>query len=174
LELHVYPALISKAHPLASVRNELNAIYLEGELSGPQFYEGIGAGRDGTTSAIISDILFLSENLRNGVTDQLPTLESRAKPEEAYRLKKKGYVRINLKHVPGSIAEASGIMAKHGLNIEDFLQRRRFRSVVHNEIVMPDIVTIEPVPYGTLEPALAELERSDRVDGKPFFLRFET
>jgi hypothetical protein len=166
--------LISKAHPLASVRNELNAIYLEGELSGPQFYEGRGAGREGTTSAVVSDMVRLAENRRHGVTDQLPTLESRTKPEEASLLTRKGYVRINLKHVPGSIAEASRIMAKHGLNIEDFLQRRRFQSVVHNEIVVPDIVTIEPLPYGILEQALGELEKSDRVDGKPFFLRFET
>lgn len=174
LELHVYPALISKAHPLGSVRNELNAIYFEGELSGPQFYQGKGAGRDGTTSAIVSDLLHIAENLRHGVTDWLPTLGSRVEPEDVYRLKRRGYVRINLKHIPGSIAEASQIMAKHGLNIEDSIQRRRFQSIVNNEVVIPDIVTVEPLSYGTLKQALAELEKSNRVDGKPFFLRFET
>ena len=173
LELHVYPALISKEHPLASVQDELNAIYLEGELSGPQFFQGRGAGRDATTSAVISNILEVADNLRHGVTDRLPDLESRLNPADVYQLKRKGYVRINLKHVPGSIAEASRIMAEHGLNIEDSIQRRRFQSLVNEEVVIPDIVTVEPLSYGTLEQALKELEQSDRVDGKPFFLRFE-
>ena len=173
LELHVYPALISKGHPLASVRDELNAIYLEGELSGPQFFKGKGAGRDATTGAIISDILQVAANIRNGVTDSLPALQSTLKSGNVHQLKRKGYVRINLKHAPGSIAEASEIMAKHGLNIEDSIQRRRFQSIVNGEIVIPDIVTVEPLSYGTLEQALSELEQSDRIDGKPFFLRFE-
>jgi len=174
LELHVYPALISKDHPLASVRNELNAIYLNGELAGPQFYQGRGAGREATTSAVISDILHLADNIRHNVTDPLPALESTFRIKSIFLLERKGYVRINLKHRPGSIAEASRIMAEHGLNIEDSIQRRRFQLRVNEEIVIPDIVTLEPLPYGILEKALKELETSDRVDGKPFFLRFET
>jgi homoserine dehydrogenase len=173
LELNVYPALISKRHPLATVRDELNAIYLEGELSGPQFFQGKGAGRDATTGAIVSNLLRLADNLRSGVTDRLPLLESTVTLEDEYRLSRKGYVRIDLKHVPGSIAEASEIMARHGLNIEDFIQRRRFQSLVNEEVVIPDIVTVEPKSYGTLRQALKELEQSDRVDGKPFFLRFK-
>lgn len=174
LELHVYPALISKAHPLASVRDELNAIYLEGELCGPQFFQGKGAGRDGTTSAIVSDILQVAENIRNGVRETLPALQSELKSEDVYQLKRKGYVRINLKHAPGSIAEASQIMARHGFNIEDSIQRRRFQSIVDEEVVIPDIVTVEPLSYETVEGALKDLEQSDKIDGKPFFLRFET
>ncbi|MGW8179227.1 MAG: homoserine dehydrogenase, partial [bacterium] len=174
LELHVYPALISKGHPLASVRDELNGIYLEGELSGPQFFQGRGAGRYATTSAIVSDILQIAENIRQGVTETLPALEATQERGDIYGLKRRGYVRINLKHSPGSIAEASQIMARHGLNIEDSIQRRRLQSLVNDEVVIPDIVTIEPLSYGTLEKALNELEQSNRIDGKPFFLRFES
>jgi homoserine dehydrogenase len=173
LEMNVFPALISKRHPLASVRDELNAIYLEGELSGPQFFQGKGAGREATTSAIVSNILRVADNIRQNVTDGLPRLESKVTLEDDYQIARKGYVRINLKHVPGSIAEASAIMAKYGFNIEDFIQRRRFQSVVNDEVVIPDIVTVEPLSFSTLEQALLELEQSDRVDGKPFFLRFK-
>ncbi|OGH07226.1 MAG: hypothetical protein A2171_02755, partial [Candidatus Levybacteria bacterium RBG_13_35_9] len=50
VELRVTPALISKDHPLSSVRDEYNAVYLEGSNAGPQMLTGKGAGREATTS----------------------------------------------------------------------------------------------------------------------------
>ena len=173
LTMHVYPALISRTHPLASVQNELNAIYLHGQLSGPQLFQGRGAGREATTSAVVSDIIRVAENQRRGVVDTLPELNSNVVTADVATLERKGYVRINLRHVPGSIATASRIMADHGFNIEDSMQRRRFQFRVNEEMVIPDIVTVEPLPYSTVLNALKELEESDNIDGKPFFLRFE-
>src|SRR3972149_3710699 len=49
-ELRVSPTLVSVSHPLAKVVDEFNAIYLEGNLCGPQMYLGRGAGRPATTS----------------------------------------------------------------------------------------------------------------------------
>jgi homoserine dehydrogenase len=173
LALHVYPALISKTHPLSSVQNELNAIYLHGDLSGPQLFQGRGAGREATNSAVVSDIIRLAENRRRGIVEALPSLNSKVITVGVDSLKRKGYVRINLRHVPGSIANASRIMADHGFNIEDSIQRRRFQFRVNEETVIPDIVTVEPLPYRTVQNALKELGESDSIDGKPFFLRFE-
>jgi homoserine dehydrogenase len=172
LELHVYPALISRKHPLASVRNEYNAVYIRGELSGPQLYAGRGAGREATSSAVISDVLRVAENLKKGVVNDLPSLDSRVQFADVRTIERRGYVRINLKHAPGSIARASQIMADHGFNLEDSIQRRRFQLEVNGETVIPDIVTAEPLAYATVEGALRDLQDSDRVLGKPFYLRF--
>lgn len=173
LELHVYPALVQRHHPLASVYEEMNAIYLEGERCGPQLYLGRGAGRHATTSAVVSDLLRLAANRRRGIVDELPSLTEHVPVADVRRLKRRGYVRLNLKHMPGSIAEATRIMGHHGFNIEDSVQRRRFQMEVEGQVFMPDIVTVEPLPYGVVEAALEALTASDRVQGTPFYLRFE-
>ena len=173
LELHVYPALIRRDHPLAPVRDEMNAVYLEGELCGPQLYWGRGAGREATTSAVVSDLLRVASNRRRGVVDRLPTLETRRPLRDVKELPRRGYVRMNLKHLPGSIAEAARIMGQHGFNIEDSVQRRRFRMEVDGVTVIPDVVTVEPLPFSVVERALSALKNSERVHGEPFFLRFE-
>jgi homoserine dehydrogenase len=173
LQLHVYPALVPREHPLSAVRDEMNAVYLEGERCGPQLFLGRGAGRLATTSAVVADLLRVAGNRRKGIVDELPALQSQVGLASIESLERRGYVRMNLKHVPGSIAEASRIMGEHGFNIEDSVQRRRFRVTVDQETFIPDIVTVEPLPFGVIGQALRALRGSNRVAGDPFYLRFE-
>lgn len=173
LELHVYPALLSNAHPLSAVRDEFNAVYIEGELCGPQLFLGRGAGRAATTSAVISDILNTARNLRRGVVDELPALESNPSLADVTELKRQGYLRLNLRHKPGSIAEASRILADLGFNIKDSMQRRRFEQDINGEKVIPDILTFEALSSRTVARAMDALERCSAVHGRPFHLRFE-
>ncbi|MBI2022663.1 homoserine dehydrogenase [Candidatus Daviesbacteria bacterium] len=171
--LRVNPALIAKNHPLASIRNELNAVYLEGELFGQLTISGPGAGTNPTTSAVISDILRLTDNLRKGITDDLPALDSKVKLSKAENINQKGYIRVNLRHKPGSLAAVAKILAKHQLNISDSIQRRRFETKIKGVSYIPDIITVESTQRGRIEKALKEVSKSGRVEGAPFFLGFE-
>ena len=170
-ELRVSPILVSISHPLAKVVDEFNAIYLEGNLCGPQMYLGRGAGRPATTSAVIADIMHIARNIRMGVHDDLPSLD------EEYELVEDpvsgGYFRLDLKHVAGSLAKVADVLARHGISIKDAVQRNRFRREVDGDILIPDIITVEPVEDSRVRRALEELEKCDRVFGKPFYLRIE-
>ena len=53
----VYPTAIPADHPLATVRNEFNAIYSMGNMVGESMIYGKGAGSLPTGSAVMSDIL---------------------------------------------------------------------------------------------------------------------
>lgn len=173
VELHVYPALLRKDHPLASVRDEYNAIYIEGELTGPQVYEGRGAGRKATTSAVISDILRAASNIRKGVTDDLPAFDQEIKLTPTRDIKQRGYLRVNLKHVPGSAAEILAILAKHNVNIADSRQRKAYGKKIGGKMFIPDIITTETLEYNVIEKALKEIEKSKRIYGTPVYMRFE-
>lgn len=170
-ELRVSPTLVSVAHPLTKVVDEFNAIYLEGNLCGPQMYLGRGAGRPATTSAVIADVIRIAGNIRKGVRDELPSLDE--KLELAAEAVSGGYFRLDLKNVPGSLAEVASILANNGINIKDSVQRNRFRREVDGDIVVPDIITVEPVGDSKVRKALEELGKCDRVFGKPFYLRIE-
>lgn len=173
VELGVNPVIISKDHPLASVRDAFNAVHVEGELAGAQMYYGRGAGESPTTSAVISDILTVAENIRRGTTTLLPTLDSQVTFVDPDNIKRRGYIRVNLLHKPGSLAVVSGILASHGLNIEDSIQRRRFAAFFNGGQFIPDIITIEAAPQGIIEKALQEVVESGCTHGTPLFLSFE-
>ena len=53
----VSPCLISNKHPLASVNNAFNAIFVQGNMSGETMYYGSGAGKLPTAAAVVGDII---------------------------------------------------------------------------------------------------------------------
>lgn len=170
-ELRVSPALVSVSHPLAKVMDEFNAIYLEGNLCGPQMYLGRGAGRPATTSAVVADVIHIARNIERGVHDYLPSLDE--KYELAADPVSGGYFRLDLKHVAGSLAKVAGVLADHGISIKDSVQRNKFKREVDGDVVVPDIITVEPAEDSRIKKALEELEKCDAVFGKPFYLRIE-
>lgn len=173
VELRVNPALIQKDHQLASVSNEVNAVYIEPELAGPQILGGRGAGRNATTSAVISDIIRIAKNIRRGVTDELPTLNEKIDVIDPDKVQTKGYIRTSLKHIPGSGAQALRILGEHGLNVVDSVQRRRFGEIINGKIYIPDIITVEAIEKKFIKSALKELAKSKRTHGPTLFLPFE-
>lgn len=173
VELRVAPALIKNTHPLAAARDEFNMIYLEGELAGPQTLYGRGAGVKPTTSAIISDILRIAENIRRDTPDQLPSLDSEIAYEDPSGVRQRGYVRVNLIDRPGSIHAVSRIIYRRGLNMKNSIQREESGFFQNGDQIMPDIITLDPAPRRVIDSALQGMKRSPRVYGKPFFLSFE-
>ncbi len=57
LALRVHPCLVPLTHPLAPVRDEFNAVFLEGDAAGEVMFYGRGAGALPTASAVIADIV---------------------------------------------------------------------------------------------------------------------
>ncbi|MBI4018329.1 MAG: homoserine dehydrogenase [Candidatus Aenigmarchaeota archaeon] len=173
LELRVHPTLIPQNHPLAGVRYEYNAVYLEGDLCGPQMYYGRGAGRKPTTSAVLSDIFRAARNKERGVSDSLPELRSSLRIVGPEKVRTRGYFRMNLKHVPGTLSAVTGVFGSHGIQVEDSIQRRKYRRRIGREEVFPNIITIEETPEAVIQKALEELSALDRVVGTPVYIRIE-
>ena len=57
IQAHVYPALIPLSHPLSSVKEAYNALYVTGNNVGDLMFYGKGAGERPTGSALVSDIV---------------------------------------------------------------------------------------------------------------------
>ena len=53
----VAPFLISREHPLYSVNDVFNAVYVHGNMLGDSMYYGRGAGKLPTASAVVSDVV---------------------------------------------------------------------------------------------------------------------
>ena len=62
----VYPALVPLNHPLASVSESYNAVFVESESAGRLMFYGNGAGGGPTASAVLGDTVAAARNIVHG------------------------------------------------------------------------------------------------------------
>ncbi|NQU38293.1 MAG: homoserine dehydrogenase, partial [Actinobacteria bacterium] len=58
----VHPAMVPRTHPLASVRDAFNAVFVEAEAAGEMMFYGRGAGGQPTASAVLGDVVAAARN----------------------------------------------------------------------------------------------------------------
>src|ERR687898_1814119 len=66
--VRVHPAMIPRSHPLASVREAFNAVFVESEAAGQLMFYGPGAGGAPTASAVLGDLVTVARNRLDEVT----------------------------------------------------------------------------------------------------------
>jgi homoserine dehydrogenase len=66
VSVRVHPAMIPRTHPLASVREAFNAVFVEGDSVGQLMFYGRGAGGAPTASAVLGDVVAVARNLLSG------------------------------------------------------------------------------------------------------------
>src|SRR5207244_7357013 len=66
VSVRVHPAMIPRTHPLASVREAYNAVFVEANAAGQLMFYGRGAGGAPTASAVLGDLVAVARNRVNG------------------------------------------------------------------------------------------------------------
>lgn len=123
VEVSVQPTLLVESHPLASVQDEFNAVYVYGEAVGETMFYGPGAGSLPTATAVVSDLVAVMKNMRLGVngksavTPQYPKLLK--EPSEMYA---KYFLRLHVKDELGVFANMTAIFSEHNVSLEKILQ----------------------------------------------------
>lgn len=120
--VRVHPAMIPRTHPLASVREAFNAVFVEGEASGQLMFYGPGAGGAPTASAVLGDLVAVARNRRSG---------ARGHGESAYadlRVRPMGdtvtryHVRLDVADKAGVLASVATVFAAHDVSISTVRQ----------------------------------------------------
>jgi homoserine dehydrogenase len=123
VEVSVQPTLLTETHPLASVNDEYNAVYVYGEAVGETMFYGPGAGSLPTATAVVSDLVGVMKNMRLGVNGRsavAPQYEKNLKsPSEIYS---KYFVRLHVKDQVGVFANITAIFSEYGVSFEKILQ----------------------------------------------------
>ena len=63
IEVRVHPMLIPSSHPLATVNNAFNAVFVHGDALDDAMFMGRGAGELPTASAVTGDIIDTARNI---------------------------------------------------------------------------------------------------------------
>ncbi|NLK00614.1 MAG: homoserine dehydrogenase [Clostridia bacterium] len=125
VEVRVHPCLISKEHPLASVKDEYNAIFVKGDAVGKTMFYGKGAGGFPTASAVVGDIISAARNLSLGTTGRIGcTCYDNKRIRGIQEVATKYYLRLNVKDRPGVLASIAGVFGNSNVSLESVIQKR--------------------------------------------------
>ncbi|WHY61219.1 homoserine dehydrogenase [Cytobacillus firmus] len=123
VEVSVQPTLLSESHPLASVQDEYNAVYVYGEAVGETMFYGPGAGSLPTATAVVSDLVGVMKNMRlgvNGKSAAVPQYDKKLK--DADEIYSKYFLRMHVKDEIGTFANITSIFSEHHVSFEKILQ----------------------------------------------------
>jgi homoserine dehydrogenase len=116
IAVRVHPAMVPLHHPLASVRESYNAVFVEGEAVGSLMFYGRGAGGSPTASAVLGDLIDAAVNLSKGTHGTLgtfarPTIRAIDETSAEYLLS------LDVADEPGVLHAVTGAFAEHGVSI---------------------------------------------------------
>jgi homoserine dehydrogenase len=171
LEVRVHPTLLPCQHLLSSVDGVFNAIYVSSDLAGDLMFYGPGAGQLSAASAVVSDIVDLTQDIKAGLFR--PTLNSIEDASikglrQTGEFENKYYIRIMAVDKPGVLAKISGILAKFGISIASVTQKERLKSQV-----VPVVMVTHEVKEKNLAGALKMIDKLGDIKEKSVAIRIE-
>lgn len=123
VSVRVHPAMIRRSHPLGSVRDAFNAVFVQSEAAGELMFYGRGAGGDPTASAVLGDLVAVARHkLGRGqgpgesAYADLPVLPMGAALTRYH-------ISLDVEDRPGVLAQVAMTFAEQGVSIETVRQR---------------------------------------------------
>ncbi|MDD2751918.1 MAG: homoserine dehydrogenase [Candidatus Omnitrophica bacterium] len=172
LQVRVHPTLIPKNHLLSSVTGVFNAIYVSSDLAGNLLFYGPGAGQTSAASAVVSDLVDLTQDIKAGLFR--PTMNS-VEDKTITKLCKiddvsgRYYIHFTVLDKPGVLAKIAGILAKFGISIASVNQKVKS----HSQEAVPVVIIIHEAREKNLRLALAAIDRLNVVKEKSVAIRIE-
>lgn len=124
IEVGVYPMLLNKEHPLASVRDSFNAVFVHGDAVDDAMFYGRGAGELPTASAVMGDIIDVARNIEYGCNGRISCTCYRETPIKKFdEIENKFFLRMQVKNQPGVLASIATVFGSHGVSIARVVQK---------------------------------------------------
>ena len=121
LAVRVHPAMVPADHPLASVRDSFNAVFIEGDAVGELMLYGRGAGGRPTASAVLGDLVDAAGNWGRGTSAPIGDL-GEAVICSIDDLESEYYINMEVMDRPGVLAAVAGVFGLHGVSIRSMEQ----------------------------------------------------
>lgn len=124
VEACVYPMLLSNEHPLASVRNSFNAVFVHGDAVDDVMFYGRGAGELPTASAVMGDVIDVVRNIVCGCTGRITcTCYRNTTVKKFDDIKNKFFLRMQVDNQPGVLASIASVFGAHKVSINKVVQK---------------------------------------------------
>jgi homoserine dehydrogenase len=152
--LKVHPTMVPIHHPLASVRDEFNAVFLTGDSVGEAMLYGKGAGSLPTASAVISDLIDIAfEGQGPGSARNLETNYRKVAVEKIEDQETRFYLRLNIQDIFGVLEKIAAVFGTNHISLANLIQKERDESTAQLVIVT------HKVPEKNMQNAIVQLKQ---------------
>jgi homoserine dehydrogenase len=158
----VHPAMIPNTHPLAAVRQNMNAVFVVGERVGELMFYGQGAGGGPTGTSVVGDIVDVAHNILSGGRGPGCTCYTEKKVRPIERMYSQYYILLNVADEPGVLANVARAFGDNNVSISSVWQEgigeeaqlvlithraleQDLQSTLHALRDLPDVATIASV-----------------------------
>ncbi|ANZ16270.1 homoserine dehydrogenase [Streptomyces noursei ATCC 11455] len=119
----VHPAMIPLTHPLASVREAYNAVFVEAEAAGRLMFYGPGAGGSPTASAVLGDLVAVCRNKLARATGPGESAYTALPVGPMGEVVTRYHISLDVADKPGVLAQVATVFAEHGVSIDTVRQQ---------------------------------------------------
>lgn len=121
----VHPAMIPRSHPLASVREAYNAVFVESEAAGQLMFYGPGAGGAPTASAVLGDLVAVCRNKLSGATGPGESAYAQLVPQPVGIARTRYHLSLDVADRAGVLSQVAAVFAQHDVSIDTVRQQGR-------------------------------------------------
>jgi homoserine dehydrogenase len=166
ISVRVHPVMLHKSHPLASVRDAYNAVFVEAESAGSLMFYGRGAGGAPTASAILGDVVAVARHIALNSVGQRETDYADRDIAPIETTKTKFLIRLEVADIAGVLAAIATVFANHGVSIQTVNQSGRNKDA---EVTIVTHLATE----GELKATVESLKTMDMVNKISSVIRVE-
>lgn len=124
LAIKVHPAFLPSTHPLATVNDVFNAVFIYGDAVGEVMHYGRGAGQLPTASSVLGDVIDISRNILHGISQRIGcTCYEERRVLGIKELSAEFYIRMTVTDRPGVLAGIAGVFGNNNVSIASVIQK---------------------------------------------------
>lgn len=136
VEVKVHPMLIPDKHPLATVRDSFNAVFVHGQACDDAMFMGRGAGKMPTASAVLGDVIDVMRNIMHGSCGKIGCGCYKSLPvKQIEETKSRFFLRIQVNDKPGALANIAGVLGNNDVSIAQVVQKRSHDGIAELVII---------------------------------------
>ncbi|MDN3494572.1 homoserine dehydrogenase [Planococcus sp. APC 4015] len=117
ISVRVYPALVPRSHPLASVHGANNAVFVEAEAAGSLMFYGAGAGGVQTASAVLGDVVSAARRHIAGGVGVGESTRANLPIVPIGHVVTRYQITLELADQPGVLATVAGLLTEGNVSI---------------------------------------------------------
>ena len=165
IEVRVHPCFVAASHPLASVRNEFNAVFLKGDSVDEIMLYGRGAGSYPTGSAIVSDIIVAAKTTEHLYGAFTPNSASAARAKIVSDFESAYYLALTAEDRAGALAKIADVFGRFGISISQMVQKEAVSGTA------PLIFLTHVTKEAAMQNALSEIKKLKEVKSADSVIR---
>lgn len=170
ISLRVHPTLVPKEHLLSKIENEVNAVFLRGDIVGDLLFSGKGAGMMPTASAVVADLINVAQDISNELKHDVHLIDfeggKKINTLRIDEIESRYYLRIEARDTPGVLAKFSKVLGDSKISISSVIQTDAPKTKT-----VPVVITTHHAKESAVKKAIEKIEALDSIDGKVKLIR---